>query len=338
MNRNSKGFSEIIIIIIFSLVVVGGIGYYSYKNGQIKLNPSQNKDISPTPDSTDNWKTYKNEDYKLEFMYPDYLKIANRGPGPHESVVDNIDFINTDNIQIFSLTIYSTKNTLSDFIKKNLNILFPPNMQKESSFETEHISADKYLYRENSPNLPISFIYFFSNQTNIFAFQISNANDEKVNIADQILSTFMFTDKSSPTPRQTPNSYTNNQVGFSINLPANWVAEPTQIIDGVPTAKIINSKKALNEVYIGSPLVYSTSGSICANQWCEDSTPFSITLEGKSHQVKVIKASTGINKSFNFYVFQFELGKEKPYITGRYTSSQYQQEIINLLSTFKLIK
>ncbi|OGM28365.1 hypothetical protein A2962_00205 [Candidatus Woesebacteria bacterium RIFCSPLOWO2_01_FULL_39_61] len=233
MDRYSKGIAHLFVIIILALAVVGGIGYYAYKNGQISF-ISKNQTVTPPSPRTSevtNWETYKSENYNFEFMYPDNLKIANRGPGPHESVVDSIDFTSMDNPQIFNLTIYSTRDTLSDFIKKNLNILFPPNMQKESSFETEHISVEKYLYKESSPNLPISFIYFFSNQANIFAFQVSNANDEKVNIADQILSTFRFLDTTA-SGNSDLSSFTNSVYKFSIRYPSSWTVYTPNTVDG----------------------------------------------------------------------------------------------------------
>jgi hypothetical protein len=43
VNKSSKGFIQIIIPIILSLVALAGIGYFALKNRQVKMNPSQNK-------------------------------------------------------------------------------------------------------------------------------------------------------------------------------------------------------------------------------------------------------------------------------------------------------
>jgi len=47
VNKNSKGFIHLFLLFAFALIIITGIGYYAYKNGQIKL--TSQKDISPTP-------------------------------------------------------------------------------------------------------------------------------------------------------------------------------------------------------------------------------------------------------------------------------------------------
>ena len=37
MNKNLKGFAQILILIILALVVVGALGYYSWQKGLIKI-------------------------------------------------------------------------------------------------------------------------------------------------------------------------------------------------------------------------------------------------------------------------------------------------------------
>ena len=71
MSKNQKGIIHVFVLIILALIVVGGIGYWVFKNGQIKPVP-QITAPSPTPtqDSTANqtpngdlanWKTFRNE-------------------------------------------------------------------------------------------------------------------------------------------------------------------------------------------------------------------------------------------------------------------------------------
>ena len=50
VNRNSKGFAHFLLLLLVVIFAFGGIGYYAYKNGQIKL-PSQKslKTLTPTP-------------------------------------------------------------------------------------------------------------------------------------------------------------------------------------------------------------------------------------------------------------------------------------------------
>lgn len=139
------------------------------------------------------WKTYANEEIGISFIYPENLELSNRGSGPHESVIDSIDFRRRDKVFEYNLTIYSIDSTsLSDFIQSNLNILFPPDMKKVSSLEVASTTVNKYQYSEATPSLPTSTIYIFANQGKGFAFQVSNVTDEKESVADQILSTLRF--------------------------------------------------------------------------------------------------------------------------------------------------
>ena len=54
MNKNLKGFAQILILIILALVVVGALGYYSWQKGLIKITTTQEGSPAPTPDETSN--------------------------------------------------------------------------------------------------------------------------------------------------------------------------------------------------------------------------------------------------------------------------------------------
>ena len=60
MYKHSKGFIPLIILLVISLFISFGIGYYAYKNGQTRL---------PDGDLA-NWKTVKDEHYNFIFKYP----------------------------------------------------------------------------------------------------------------------------------------------------------------------------------------------------------------------------------------------------------------------------
>lgn len=40
MNKNSKGITSLFVIIILALAIVGGLGYYAFKKGQIRSTPT----------------------------------------------------------------------------------------------------------------------------------------------------------------------------------------------------------------------------------------------------------------------------------------------------------
>ena len=79
--HNSKyGFAHLVLLILLSVAIVAGIGYYAYKTGQVKI--IQQKQSTPSTPSLDetanlalngdlaNWKTYTNTVYNFSFEYP----------------------------------------------------------------------------------------------------------------------------------------------------------------------------------------------------------------------------------------------------------------------------
>ena len=88
MTKNSKGVAHLFILIILALIIVGGIGYYAYKNGQIKLTPLEKSSVPPAPTANQapdgslaNWKTYKNEKYGFELKYPEEFEVKEEFDG-----------------------------------------------------------------------------------------------------------------------------------------------------------------------------------------------------------------------------------------------------------------
>ena len=102
MSKKAKGFSEVLVIIILALIVIAGIGYFSYKNGQVKLSPRLNNPTPiaaslspaysiPTPlpinwvlDKISGGTLYKNSEYNFEVKFPDtfvFIKPDEEIPG-----------------------------------------------------------------------------------------------------------------------------------------------------------------------------------------------------------------------------------------------------------------
>src|SRR3989344_8868013 len=82
ISLHNRGFAHFFLILALALIAVVGIGYYAYKNGQIRLTPPQ--DLSPSHtsqlESTANWKTYRNDMLGFEFKHPDNLKVNATSP------------------------------------------------------------------------------------------------------------------------------------------------------------------------------------------------------------------------------------------------------------------
>ena len=79
MRNNQKGIVHLFLLIVLALVVIGGIGYYAYKNRQIKLPSQTSPTIStPTPDPTANWILFSS-DYEYSLKFPPSYKAGATG-------------------------------------------------------------------------------------------------------------------------------------------------------------------------------------------------------------------------------------------------------------------
>ena len=81
MSKNQKGVVDFIVVLILGFVMLVGITFYGYKNGQINLRPvtnNQNVIFTPTPSQTfdisldeiTEWKTYTNSQIGFSISYP----------------------------------------------------------------------------------------------------------------------------------------------------------------------------------------------------------------------------------------------------------------------------
>lgn len=114
MAKISKGPDHIFLLIILVLIILGGIGYWAYKNSQIRFTPSQ-KQTPSTPSSTSmseptanqvpdanlaNWKTYTGSGFS--FQYPSNF------------------FVRSVTKDLSGKLVYSTELVFSDFINVKL--------------------------------------------------------------------------------------------------------------------------------------------------------------------------------------------------------------------------
>src|SRR3989337_3621902 len=84
---NQKGFAHLLLILVIVLITVAGIGYLAYKNGRIRIIPSQKQTIvSPTPIKSDAKTSQQNPLKELT-----YEEARSLSPDTDEDGIINID-------------------------------------------------------------------------------------------------------------------------------------------------------------------------------------------------------------------------------------------------------
>ncbi|MCL5784121.1 MAG: hypothetical protein M1142_02060 [Patescibacteria group bacterium] len=207
MNRQ-KGLAPILIVVLVTLIAVGG--YLIYQK-QFKLVPvPQSTQSSPSPVSqnessssaeTANWKTYTNKTYKYKFNYPENWYIQTLGDNRYVYISDQkLDIKN-------GIDSPSLKYDLIDISYNPPNQIDMPvtapigTKQKLSQSLSVQKIAD--LNIDGRPGAKINFIDQRGNKLNEVSYwvslldngtlQISATSSAKINMVDQILSTFKFT-------------------------------------------------------------------------------------------------------------------------------------------------
>ncbi|OGM19912.1 hypothetical protein A2714_04210 [Candidatus Woesebacteria bacterium RIFCSPHIGHO2_01_FULL_38_9] len=206
MNKNSKGIAHLSILIVLALVVVGGIGYYAYKNGQIKI-PSQNSAnvTSPTPTGTNvditNWKIYSDDRFGFEFSYPSKFTYQNNGNLlPPSSRGTVIGFLNNTEEQLneFMIVAVQTDVSLNEYIESRkicTDSTFTPSCRPTvpgSILNSLQIVTNEGQY---------SRVFTFVKHSDLlfeFSHQSGKVDEQFLIEYNQILSTIKFTTPKSP--------------------------------------------------------------------------------------------------------------------------------------------
>lgn len=166
----------------------------------------------------------------------------------------------------------------------------------------------------------------------------------------------------SVTVNRTPTSnekllttYTDKTYGYSLSYPKNWVLDSGNDAEGDPQVRLRrnDSKKSgttsrvMPELYIVTYGPYSTAGSICSNQGCnENDYQITLSIRNRSLHIPVTRATYGIgdNQQFDFYAFGFDLPQLSVVPSGysdpipvravaSFTTKEDGEEIAQILST-----
>ena len=218
------GFTHIILLMAIVLIGIAGVGYFAYKNGQVKI-PSQSitSPVSDTMSESAIWQTYTNEKYLFSVRYPNDWKLtsafADKNP---ESVRftkitnKNGKYYNESTVDI-TVELHETGEPLSKewYIErlKSLPLLMSTNVYDYNYTKAEFQGYEALWVNDDT--------LFFVKDDNLYSSGWLVAGEEKdqlvnytENIFDQILSTFEFIDDDSPkicytNPRESLDDFLN---------------------------------------------------------------------------------------------------------------------------------
>lgn len=211
--------------VIASIGVSIAVGGYLLGANKTKTPPAAQISVSPTPtsDPTLNWKTYTNTFTNYQIKYPVQWEAIDK-TGALQSSGFYITFSDPLGEDKNSLALFSGKTTARGL--EGLKKL------SEENILVVDIEAKKYTYIPtlSSEQTSRTIIVDFEKNATHYSLQF-DISDGKLNLIDQILSTFKFT-QLAPTPTPTPtipayqvtggnqfNIYTNNVYSLSFNFP-----------------------------------------------------------------------------------------------------------------------
>jgi hypothetical protein len=225
--------------VVLVLVIVSGLSYlYGTKSSQsfVTTKPIISKTITtPTPDSTNGWKAYiSHNGYELKYPKDWELKTENWKEGviqyglqPDDEVIIRFSEINQPPHGGFpygaTLTLKNPQNnpknlTAIEYAKSILN-----STETKTIFEPitiSDINSTKATSEFNGRNTNIIIPYkgkIYRIIFNIFTTEDQITNYDK--LFDQILSTFQFTDSTTPTDTANWKTYSSTQSGYNFKYP-----------------------------------------------------------------------------------------------------------------------
>ena len=159
---------KIWIYVLIGLIIVGGaFGFYVWQKGRL-LPTLPTPTVSPTPDPTTDWQTYRNDKYGFEFKYPNDWQVRDLTSGAKHD--DNIvRFFGAGSISqpedsVFNLIIY--KNPLDIEISRQENIISSnPNQELVATEDINMfgLNGKKITAKNKSSGILYSTYYFSKN-------------------------------------------------------------------------------------------------------------------------------------------------------------------------------
>jgi len=153
------------------------------------------------------------------------------------------------------------------------------------------------------------------------------------------------------------NKYYSQKYRYSFSYPTDWYINVIVEMEDIET--VVLRKKGFDysktsydgpEINFGSPLMFSTSGALCANRGCEYSGNEATLFDKKIQIVKgysTIYNESGfpVDTKVDFYKFSHKFLEtphekyermEKLYILSHFTSEMHGNEILEIISTLDI--
>tara|TARA_Y100000310_G_C20321749_1_gene641050 strand:- start:8 stop:559 length:552 start_codon:yes stop_codon:yes gene_type:complete len=176
-------------IIVFSLVVIGALGYFVITREPSEPAPAEKEVVSSeSAVSMYDWQIYQNEEYGFEFQYPNTneWKVI-KTDGFDDSL---FFFLYEKGGQSISLSLHPNLTT-----EQNIAYWEKNGLQSVEPFQIKNITGEKLVVRPRTSTY--SFIYLFNGVDGLLyslgIFGVPGEN-ELVNMFERVVSTFRFTE------------------------------------------------------------------------------------------------------------------------------------------------
>lgn len=241
------------IFIVFAIVVLGIVGYYSwcYYKDISNVNVIKIADTGTELTKTDvssSWKSYDNETIGYSIKYPgNWIVKENQGDKKDTIIQDRAGIIRGNNEGVKDPNKIDGSCVIVASMAKESSLTLIQYLEKivDNGKWEEIIVGDNYKgYKLVTPSGltgGIELVYVAKDNLVVgFALNVTIAKDEakSSDYFNEMLTSFKFVQKTTQTEAQdkmTEKTYTNNKIGIKFNYPDDWILEEDSSVPGVNT-------------------------------------------------------------------------------------------------------